>query len=493
MKTVSVIGAGISGIAAATYLAKYGFKVAVYEKHAAPGGRARQLKKEGFIFDMGPSFYWMPDVYEKYFSAFGKKPSDYYELLRLDPGYRVFFSESDYIDVHADLEKNFENFEAIEKGAGVRLRKYLDKAGSNYRTSMGKIVRVPGLSPLQYVRPGIMRDLLRLNLLGSVSGSIRKTFKDKRLVQLLEFPMLFLGGLPGNIPALYSLMNHADIVMGTWYPQGGMVRIVDGMVELAESMGVSFHYEAEVDRIGIEKGKVHDFRAGGNTIETDILLASADYQHVEQNILPDKARTYSRAYWNNRTLAPAAMMFYIGIKKKLPRLLHHNLFFDVDFDAHADTIYNVPRWPEDPVLYIACTSKTDPDVAPTGHENLAVLLPLAPGLEDTSELREKYYDYTINKLEKFTGENIREHVSTKNIYGHSDFIKDYHSYKGNAYGLANTMMQTAFLKPRMKSRKVSNLYFAGQLTVPGPGVPPALISGEIAGGVLARKYQTGIR
>ncbi len=487
MKNVSVIGAGISGISTATYLAKYGFKVGVYEKHAVPGGRARQLIKEGFIFDMGPSFYWMPDVYEAYFSAFGKKPSDFYELIRLDPGYRVFYSESDYIDVHADLEKNIEKFETIEKGSGARLREYLGKAGFSYRTAMRKVVRVPGLSPLQYVRPGIMWDLMRLNLLGSVSGSIRKRFKDRRLVQLLEFPVLFLGGLPGKIPGLYSLMNYADMVLGTWYPQGGMVRIVEGMVELAESMGVRFNYKAEVDGIGIEKGKVRDFSVGKNAIETDILVASGDYHHFEQNILPRQARTYSPAYWNKRILAPAALMFYIGIDKKLPALLHHNLFFDVDFDAHADTIYTNPRWPEDPVIYIACTSKTDPGVAPQGHENLAIMIPLAPGLSDTAEIREKYYEYTINKLEKFTGEAIRKHVVTKNVYGHSKFIEDFYSFKGNAYGLANTLMQTAFLKPRMKSRKVSNLYFTGQLTVPGPGVPPALISGEIAGGVIAGK------
>ena len=330
-------------------------------------------------------------------------------------------------------------------------------------------------------------------MLGSISTSIRMRFKDKRLVQSLEFPVLFLGGLPGKIPALYSLMNYADMVLGTWYPQGGMAKIVEGMAALAESMGVTFHYGAEVESISIRKGKVQGFQAGGNEIKTDVLLASCDYHHIEQEILPEKARTYSPAYWNRRTLAPAALLYYIGLNKKLPALLHHNLFFDVDFDEHAGAIYSNPRWPEDPVLYIACTSKTDPDVAPPGHENLAVMIPAAPGLGDTVEIREKYYEYLINKLEKITGESIREHVVTKTIYGHSNFIEDYHSYKGNAYGLANTLMQTAFLKPRMRSRKLSNLYFAGQLTVPGPGVPPALISGEIAGGVIARRYQTGER
>jgi phytoene desaturase len=297
---------------------------------------------------------------------------------------------------------------------------------------------------------------------------------------MLEFPILFLGGTGKTTPALYSLMNYGDIKLGTWYPVGGMYNIVEGMVALATSLGVKFIYNSPVESLTVKNGKITSVVAAGNQYEAPYVLASADYQYVEQQLLSAEYRTYSDKYWNSRVLSPSSLIFFLGIDKKLEGIEHHTLFFDQDFSKHADAIYEKPGWPENPSLYFSCTSKTDPTVAPEGMENLFVLIPIAPGLEDTGEIREKYFQIILERFEHLTGQDISKNIVYKRSYAHTDFESDYNAFKGNAYGLANTLLQTAFLKPKMRSKKVENLFYAGQLTVPGPGVPPALISGEMA-------------
>ncbi len=492
MPSVSVIGAGFSGLSAAACLAKDGYDVTVFEKLDQPGGRARQLKDQGFVFDMGPSWYWMPDVFEKFFNIFGKKPTDFYELKRLDPSYRIFFSQDDIMDVPAGEEALCRMFEQREPGSGRHLKEYLDESKYKYQVGIEKLVYKPGISLTELIDFDIARGLFKLDLLNSLSKSIRKRFKNDQLIQLLEFPALFLGATAADTPALYSLMNFADMCLGTWYPMGGLYRIVEAMHQTAVEQGVKFVFNSEVTAIEVEKERIKAMRINGRSLPSDFVVAAADYHHVEQHLLPNSFRKYSSQYWSERKMAPSALIYYIGINKKVNNLIHHNLFFDRSFEDHANEIYKNPRWPGDPLMYVCCPSKTDPTVAPVGCENIFILVPVASGLKDSDSIREDYFQRIINRLEIATGESIRNNIVYKKTYAHNDFVRDYHAFKGNAYGLANTLSQTANLKPSMVNKRVKNLFYTGQLTVPGPGVPPAIISGQVVSRTL-RAYDAKAR
>jgi phytoene desaturase len=487
VKKVAVIGSGFAGLSAACHLAKAGYEVTVFEKNSSPGGRARKFEAQGFTFDMGPSWYWMPDVFEKFFAAFGKKPSDYYALERLDPSYRIYYTADDRLDIPAGIEALYSLFENLEPGSSKNLRKFLEEGKYKYDIGINELVYKPGLSLLELADPKLMAGVFRLHVFQSISTYIRKYFKEKKLVQLLEFPVLFLGATPQNTPALYSLMNYADMALGTWYPMSGMHKIIEGMVQLAIELGVNFKFDSAVQRLELNAVKAKGLVVNGQLEKCDFVVAGADYHHVEQSLLPPHFRRYSEAYWNSRTMAPSSLIFYLGIKKKLDGLLHHTLFFDQDFGKHAEEIYEDPKWPTRPQFYISCPSKTDPTVAPVGHENLMILIPVATGLTDTADTREMYFNTVMERLEQLTRQSIRDSIVFRRSYAHNDFITDYNAFKGNAYGLANTLMQTANLKPRIKNKKVSNLFYTGQLTVPGPGVPPSIISGQVVANELIKQ------
>lgn len=476
MKKIIIIGSGFSSLSAACYLAKKGHSVQVFEKNETLGGRARQFKKEGFTFDMGPSWYWMPDVFESFFADFGKKVSDYYSLDRLNPGYQVFFGPDDLFPVADNVDDIAARFEAEEPGAGAKLKHFLKQAGYNYNVAINELVYKPGKSPLELITPQTIKKVGLF--MTNVRKQVERHFKSPKLRSLLQFPVLFLGAKPEQTPAFYNFMNFADFGLGTWHPHGGMIQIVNAMVALAKELGVTFHTNQAVDQILTFNKTATGIRVGKNTYKADLVISGADYHHTE-TLLPAPLRVYSEAYWKKKIFAPSSLLFYIGIDKKLDKLTHHNLFFDVDFDAHAQSIYDTAEWPKEPLFYVNLPSQTDVSMAPKGKEACFVLIPIAPGLEDTQELREKYYKIVVDRMEKLTGQSIQEDVLFVDSFCVQDFIEAYNSYKGNAYGMANTLQQTAFLRPKMKSKKVENLYFTGQLTVPGPGVPPALISGKI--------------
>lgn len=486
---VIVIGSGFAGLSAATHLAQAGYEVTVLEKNESPGGRARKFETAGYLFDMGPSWYWMPEVFEQYFARFGKKPSDYYDLIRLDPSYQIYFGKDDLMEVPATLEDLYRMFEHYEPGSSAKLKQFLAEAKYKYEVGMGEFVQKPSHSIMEFADWRILGSLFKLQMFSSVSEHIRKLFKNPKLIQLLEFPVLFLGATPQKTPALYSLMNYADLALGTWYPMGGMHKIVEGMTALAESLGVRIECGQEVKHIVTPNGHANRVITQNREFDADIVIGGADYHHIEQQLLDPEKRRYSESYWDKRTMAPSSLLFYLGINKRLKGLRHHNLFFDEDFTQHAIDIYEHPKWPEKPLFYVCAPSVTDPSVAPEGCENLFVLIPLAPGLEDNETQRERYFQLVMERLEHLTGQDIRSHITYKRSFAHSDFEKDYHAYKGNAYGLANTLLQTAFLKPKMKSDKVSNLYYTGQLTTPGPGVPPSLISGQVVAAEVMKTYK----
>lgn len=488
-KKVIVIGSGFAGLSVACFMAKAGYDVTILEKNATPGGRARKFEEQGFLFDMGPSWYWMPDVFERFFSQFGKKVSDYYELVRLSPSYQVIYSEHDKWDIPASVNELASFLDSIEAGAGKKLTLFLQEAAVKYEVGIKDLVFKPGRSITEFLTYDFFKGLLKLDLFTSHSAHVKKYFSNPKIISLLEFPVLFLGAKPEQTPALYSLMNYADINLGTWYPKGGMHKIVEGMVALATSLGVKIKFNQAVTRFVHQEGKITKVITSADEHVCDIVIAGADYHHIDQEVIESPYRNYSASYWDKRTMAPSSLLFYLGIDKKLTGLQHHNLFFDEDFGQHAIEIYDQPQWPSKPLFYVSCPSVTDHLVAPEGKENVFILIPVAPGIEDTPAIREKYFDMVMQRLETLTNQSIKQHIIFKRSYAHQNFMEDYNSFKGNAYGLANTLMQTALLKPSLKSKKLNNLFFTGQLTVPGPGVPPSLISGEVVAKEVIKQFK----
>ena len=481
-KNIAIIGSGFSSLSAACYLAKAGHNVTIYEKNDALGGRARQFKAEGFTFDMGPSWYWMPDVFDKFFNDFGKKVSDYFTLTKLSPAYRVYFGKDDFIDIEDTPEKICKKFESIEKGSGEKLKKYLKIAKENYEIGVTDMLyKMPGNSPLELVSKKTIKRVRFF--LSNIRKDVRRDFKNPKLRSILEFPVLFLGAKASNTPAFYNFMNYADFGIGTFQPPNGFHDLVNAMVDLGKSLGVKYKVNHELSKINVSNKKVENIVINGKSTDCDLILSGADYHHTE-SLLPVKSRQYNNRYWKSRVFAPSSLLFYVGFNKKLKNVQHHNLIFDTDFNKHAEEIYDSPKWPTDPLFYANFTSKTNSKTAPEGSENAFFLIPIAIDLIDNEETRDKYFEKIIKKMELYTGQDLKDSITYKRSFCVNDFKNEYNSYGGNAYGLANTLFQTAFLRPNIKSKLVQNLYFCGQLTVPGPGVPPAVVSGELVANLI---------
>lgn len=485
-KKVIVVGAGISGLSAASYLAKYGYNVTILEKNNYTGGRIRLHKEAGFSFDMGPSWYWMPDIFESFYQDFGFTTTDFYNLKRLDPSYKIFWEDNTSNNIPASYEELKKLFETIEEGSGDKLDKYLADAKIKYEIGMGEFVERPSLSITEYLEPSLILNSFKLDLLKSISKSISKNFKNKKIRQILEFPVLFLGAKPTKTPALYSMMNYADIKLGTWYPMGGMFEIAKAFTKIATDLGVKIELNQPVEKIEFRKDKITHLISNKNKYQVDAVVNCSDYNHFEQSLLNKEYRKYDEMYWDNRIFAPTCLLFYLGVNKKIDGLEHHNLFFDSDFEIHSKEIYDVHSWPREPLFYLSATSKSEL-TAPEGHENLFILIPLSTELEESDSIIENYYNLVIERIEKRIGQKLKDNIVYKKVFSRNDFINDYNSFKGNAYGLANTLLQTGFLKPKMKNEKIRNLYYAGQLTVPGPGLPPSILSGKIAANLLNKE------
>ncbi|HTO36408.1 MAG TPA: phytoene desaturase family protein [Flavobacterium sp.] len=478
-KKLAIIGSGFSGLSAAAYGAKLGYEVHVFEKHNGPGGRARQfITNEGYVFDMGPSWYWMPDIIENFFTDFGYKVANFFELISLNPQFEMIFS-GEKLSVPKDFEELKQLFETIETGAGLQLEKFIKAAKFKYEVGMQDFVNKPCHSWSEFISPKSAKSALQLDLLTNFRSYVAKYFKDEKLKMLMEFPVIFLGASPKNIPALYSLMNYGGYALGTHYPKGGFYELVKAMQKVAENQGVKFHFNKTVEKINVENSQISSLTINGQNLSFDAVIASSDYHHTE-TLLDNQYRNYSELYWNSRTFAPSCLIFYLGINERIPNLKHHTLFFENDFNTHIDSIYTEKKWPEKPLFYSCCPSKTDDSVAPKGKENIFLLMPLAIGINDEEATREKYLLEMLTQLEKMTGvSDLQSKIEYKRSYCVSDFVQDYNAFGGNAYGLANTLKQTAVLKPKIRNKKVKNLFYTGQLTVPGPGVPPSIISGKI--------------
>lgn len=474
----TILGAGISGLSAASFLAKEGWDVTILEKNPTIGGRARQFSYEGFIFDMGPSWYWMPDVFEQFYQKFGYTTSDFYDLKRLDPSYRVYWDDQSFSDIPATMGELESLFESIEPGSSFKLRAFLKDAKYKYDVGMKELVYKPSLKLTEFIDLRLLKGLFSMNLTHSFSTFIQRYFKHPKLRALLEFPVLFLGAMPKDTPALYSLMNYADMQLGTWYPMGGMYKFIEAFEKIAKEQGVKIITNTQITKLDKKNGQVTAaYDNNGHCFEADVFISSADYQHTEA--LLNGFANYSDTYWDKRVMAPSALLFYVGVNKRISNLQHHNLFFDESLETHGQEIYKDPKWPTAPLFYLSVPSLTDPTVAPEGQENLFFLIPIAPDLKDDEEIRNRYFELLLERLKLKTGNDIKDHIVYKRSFSISNFKEDYNAFKGNAYGLANTLRQTALFKPQITNKKLKNFFYTGQLTVPGPGVPPSIISGEV--------------
>jgi phytoene desaturase len=488
-KSVTIIGSGISSLSSACYLAKAGFDVTIVEKNNTIGGRARKFSEQGFTFDMGPSWYWMPDVFDKFFNDFGYKSQDFYELIRLDPSYRIFWEDEQPTDLPANYEELRTLFEQLEKGSSAKLDKFLEEAKYKYDIGINELVRKPSLKMTEFADFRILKGVFNMHLFSSFSKHIRQYFKHPKILSILEFPVLFLGAMPEDTPALYSLMNYADIKLGTWYPMGGMHKFIEAFEKIALSLGVKIETNAEIKGMEYSNRTVKHLKTNDKEYTSDVFVSGADYAHTDFKLLSDKAN-YTKKYWSKRTMAPSSLIFYVGVDKKLEGICHHNLFFDESLQQHGKEIYKTTEWPSAPLFYMCAPSLTDSSVAPAGMENLFFLIPIAPDLEDSEEIREKYFKILLSRLKQKTGNDIENNIVFKKSYCIEDFKKDYHAFKGNAYGLANTLKQTAIFKPKLKNKHLDNFYYTGQLTVPGPGVPPSIISGEVVANEIIKNFKT---
>lgn len=488
MREVVVIGAGFSGLSAACHLAKGGAQVHVVERHEMAGGRARMFERDGFRFDMGPSWYWMPDLFERFFKTFGYGVDELYDLKRLDPSYRVVWPGGDAWDVPAGLDALRAFFESHEAGAGEAFDAFIEQTRYIYEEANNDYLFRPSLSLFEFVDPRLVRELFRLRMNRSMADYARDFFSHERLARLVEWPVLFLGASSKDTSAMYSLMSYADMALGTWYPMGGMHKIIEAMVRVATELGVEFHFNEKVERIVVERGRAVGVETSTGVRRADAVLAAADYHHVESKLLERPWRQHDERYWDSRTMSPSSLLYYIGLEGDLGDLEHHTLFFDEDLDTHMEAVYDSPRWPDKPLFYACAPSVTDPSVAPEGCSNLFLLIPLAPGLPDSTAARERVFETVMDRLEAHVGHTIRDRMKVCIPYAMKDFEADYGAFKGNAYGMANTLKQTGPLKPKLRSKKLEGLYFAGQLTVPGPGMPPSLVSGELSASVLLKDY-----
>ena len=476
--TVAVVGGGFGGLSTACYLADAGADVRVLEKNEQLGGRASRLERDGFSFDMGPSWYLMPDVFERFFDHFDRSPDDYYELEPLDPHYRIFFKDGDQCDVRGDGAYMRELFESYEPGAGEAFDRYLSKSQSHYETAMEQFIYEDRSQLRDWIDPSIARTApVGLSLVGSMQSHVEEYVDHPKLQQILQYTLVFLGGSPKTTPAIYNIMSHVDFNLGVYYPAGGMGAVVDAVVELGEELGVTYETGREVTAITRARdGFVVE--TGAESYRPDRVVVNADYAHAEQELLPEHERQYDDDYWDSKTYAPSAFLLYLGVEGDVEELAHHTLVFPTDWDGHFEQIFEEPAWPDDPAYYLCVPSRTDPSVAPEGHSNLFVLVPLAPGLTDGDKLREQYRDKILADIAENTGVDLRDRIVVEEQFGVRDFGERYNATQGTALGLAHTLRQTSLLRPSNRSSAVDGLYFTGSFTTPGIGVPMCLISGE---------------
>lgn len=479
-KPVVIVGGGLGGLAIACLLGKAGYKVTVIEKNKQLGGRAGQLKAGGYTFDTGPSWLLMPEVFERFFESLGEKLEDHVELVQLSPSYRVFYKGAGkHIDIVPDLETNKKAFEVIETGAGAALENYLRRARYAYETSTERLVYRNYDSLVDMIRAA-RGDIRKLHIFSDLHSYVGRFFQNDQLRKLFEYPAVFLGTSPYKLPANYAMLSHADFTQGVFYPRGGIYKIVEALVAIGKKHGVEYLTNKSVSKIEVKQGAAVGVKIGGKLIAADIVVSNADRHFTETTLLDAGFRDHSERYWRSRTSSPSAVLIYLGVNRQYPSLRHHNLLFSDRWHENFEQIFKSPSLPSDPSLYVCAPSQTDPSVAPKGHENLFVLVPTGAGLKATKTEIDCFVEMILGTLEtEMNLDGLQKHITFKKIFALDDFQAAFNAYRGSGLGLAHTFRQTAFFRPRNKSRKVKNLYFVGADTHPGIGMPTVLISAQL--------------
>lgn len=488
----AVVGGGIGGLASAALLARAGADVTLLERHDQVGGRARVWERDGFRFDMGPSWYLMPDVFAQFFALFGRRVEDYLTLRRLAPSYRIWMPGVDEpIDLYSDVARDGQTLERFESGAAAALRRYVERSGHEYALSMRSFIHRRADSPFDFLTPSTVRDGMGLPLLKSLHATLAARFSSDAVRRILEYQALFLGTAPQRTPGVYAAMNYVDFAFGVHYPDGGIGAVRDALLRLCEELGVGVRTSIEATRIRSVAGRaVGVALSGGETVDAETVVVNADYWWAQTRMLAPEDREYPERYWERKTPAPSAFILYLGIDGVAERLAHHNLLFPADWDRSFTDLFAAKGLPAEPSLYVCCPSKTDPSVAPNGCENLFVLQPIAAGLTLTEAEKARYTETLLDTLEtRFGIADIRKRIRVQRLYTVDDFANDYHAFRGNALaGLAHTLGQSSLMRPRTASRKVKGLYFVGAGANPGIGMPMCLISAQIV-----LKHIAGVR
>ncbi len=480
----AIIGGGIGGLATACLLAKKGYAVQLFEKNDTLGGVANTFSAQGFTFDMGPSWYLMPDVFESFFSLIGERVEDHLDLIRLSPSYRIHFKDTGrHYDFYSDLRRDLATFEEIEAGSGDKLKEYLEKSKNQYEIALGGFMYKNYDTVFDFFNKQVATEGRKLEVFARMSDYVAKYFSTDEVQKIMEYQLVFLGSSPYNTPALYNIMSHIDFNMGVFYPRGGIYEIVKALRNIGEKLGVEYFTDAPVERILTGRNrKARGVRLeNGAEYSADLIVANSNIHHTESKLLGKPHRSHSKRYWETRTLAPSAFILYLGLKDKVPGIAHHNLIFSQDWKANFAEIFDTPCWPTDPSIYVCAPSVSDEGVAPPGQENLFVLVPVAPGLEATPEQLERVAEKTLDTLERELNiPNLRERIVYRRVFWGRDFRERYNNLQGSALGLAHTINQTAILRPNNKSKKLTNLFYVGANTNPGIGMPICLISAELA-------------
>jgi len=479
--SVIIVGAGFGGLSLAALLSNAGKDVLVIEKNSEPGGRARYYREKGYTFDMGPSWYIMPDIYEKYFNDLGLDISDCYDLVRIDPSYKIFFKDGEKIFVSSNLEENFKLFDTFEENGGKKLQKYLERAEKDYKIAVEQLLMRDYDQLRNLIDGRMIRESITLPLFGNIEDYISNIFFSDKLKRILEYSIGFIGGSPKNTPSIYYIMNHVDFNLGVWYPMGGIGKVVEKLYDICVENGVIFNFDESVIRILTDKGTAIGVETTKSEYKADIIVVNADYPYSELNLLDTSERSYNRKYWESKLFAPSALVIYIGLSKKLDKLEHHNLYLAGDWNLGFDELYdlNDPHWPANISYYVNVTSRTDPYVAPKTGESVFILVPTPDDFVDTPNTRELLYNKIVSHIEQIIDDEIIGYEVVKRIFGPEDFVKDYNAYKKTSLGLVHTLTQSAIFRPSHRSRKVKNLYYNGHYTHPGIGVPLVLISSQI--------------
>lgn len=481
-KTAIIIGAGIGGLATACMLSKKGYKVTIVEKNSKIGGRANIYSEQGYTFDMGPSWYMMPDIFKHFFDILGENIDDYLTLKRLAPSYRIFLkSDKSHYDFYSDLEKTIQTFESIEVGSGEILREYIKTTEYQYKIARNEFMFKNYDSIFDFITKRVMTEGRKLPLFSSVENIINKKFKSEILRKVMQYQTVLLGTSPSDAPGIYSMMNYIDFVEGVWYPEGGIYRVIEVMEQIARKYDVQIQTDSPVEKILVEDGTVKGIKlSDGTEMYAEIVVSNADMVHTDEKLLDTKYQQHTKKYWDKKLMAPSGFIMYLGVDGEIPSLQHHNLLFSQNWNENFTQIFKKPEWPTDPSLYVCAPSKNDATVAPEGKENLFVLVPVAAGLDHTDEFLEEYSKTIIREMQdKMDIPNFENRIEYKRIYAVKDFIKDYNAFKGSALGFAHTLGQSAIFRPNNINKKVKNLYYVGAGTNPGIGMPICLISAEL--------------